>query len=135
MAPMRPHQKTRNGCKTCKQRKCDESLPVCNNCTKREIECVWGDMSPRPESTTPEQSTAVAQSNSAETSLSLWTRGESSSELLTLELMHHFTTSASYSLFPDPDASALWRTIIPQMAFDPRNGCLLQAIFAFSALH
>ncbi|KAK0207302.1 hypothetical protein IW262DRAFT_1469665 [Armillaria fumosa] len=134
MAPIRPHQKTRTGCQTCKQRKvkCDESLPVCNNCTKRGIECVWGSTSPRPES---EQSMVVAQSTSSESSLSLWTRGEVSADLLTLELMHHYSTSASYSLLPDPDATAIWRTIIPQMAFDPRNRCLLQAILAFSALH
>ncbi|KAK0185324.1 hypothetical protein F5146DRAFT_202851 [Armillaria mellea] len=133
MAPIRPHQKSRTGCKTCKQRKvkCDESLPLCNNCTKRGIECVWGNTSPRPES---EQSMVVA-SSSSEGSLSLWTRGEVSSDLLTLELMHHYSTSASYSIFSDPDASAVWRTIIPQMAFDPRNRSLLQAILAFSALH
>ncbi|SJL02827.1 uncharacterized protein ARMOST_06165 [Armillaria ostoyae] len=137
MAPMRPHQKTRTGCKTCKQRKvkCDESLPFCNNCTKRGIYCVWDNSSQRPESTTSEQSMVVAQSSSTERSLSSWTRGEGSSDLLTLELMHHYTTSTSYSLFPDPDASAVWRTVIPQMAFDPRNQYLLQAIFAFSALH
>ncbi|PBK65334.1 hypothetical protein ARMSODRAFT_978436 [Armillaria solidipes] len=137
MAPMRPHQKTRTGCKTCKQRKvkCDESLPFCNNCTKRGIECVWDNSSPRPESTTSERSMVVAQSSSTDSSLSLWTRDDGSSDLLTLELMHHYTTSASYSLFPDPDASAVWRTVIPQMAFDPRNRCLLQAILAFSALH
>ncbi|KAK0234342.1 hypothetical protein IW262DRAFT_1506575 [Armillaria fumosa] len=111
------------------------NLPVCNNCTKRDIECVWGDTSPRPESTTLEQSMVIAQSSSTKSSLLLWTRGEGSSELLTLELMHHYTTSASYSLFPDPDASTVWRTVIPQMAFDPRNGCLLQAILMFSALH
>ncbi|KAK0207300.1 hypothetical protein IW262DRAFT_1302894 [Armillaria fumosa] len=134
MAPMRPHQKTRTGCQTCKQRKvkCDESLPVCNNCIKRGIECVWGSTSPRPES---EQSMVVAQSSSSQSSLSLWKRGEVSADLLTLELMHHYSTSASYTLFPDPDASTVWRTIIPQMAFDPRNQCLLQAILAFSALH
>ncbi|KAK0491754.1 hypothetical protein EDD18DRAFT_1109503 [Armillaria luteobubalina] len=114
---------------------CDESFPVCNNCTKRDIDCVWGDTSLRPKSTTPEQSMVVAQSSSAENSLTLWTRGEGSSELLALELMCHYTTSVSYSLFPDPNASTVWRTIIPQMAFDPRNQCLLQAILAFSTLH
>ncbi|SJL02836.1 uncharacterized protein ARMOST_06174 [Armillaria ostoyae] len=77
----------------------------------------------------------VAQSSSPESSLSVWTLGEDSTDVLTLELMHHYSTSASYTLFPDPDASALWRTVIPQMAFDPRNQYLLQAILAFSALH
>ncbi|PBK84411.1 hypothetical protein ARMGADRAFT_1088439 [Armillaria gallica] len=137
MAPIRPHQKTRTGCKTCKQRKvkCDETLPFCNGCTRRGVECVWGDNSPRPEPAAPEQSMVVAQSSSTESSLSIWTLGEDSADVLTLQLMHHYSTSASYSLFPDPDASALWRTVIPQMAFDPRNQYLLQAMLAFSALH
>lgn len=137
MAPIRPHQKTRTGCKTCKQRKvkCDESLPFCNNCTRRGVECVWDKTSPRPESVAREQNMVVAPSSSTASSLSLWTLGEDSTDVLTLELMHHYSTSASYTLFPDPDASALWRTVIPQMAFDPRNQYLLQAILAFSALH
>ncbi|KAK0479509.1 hypothetical protein IW261DRAFT_1477786 [Armillaria novae-zelandiae] len=126
MAPIRPHQKTRTGCKTCKQRKvkCDESLPFCNNCTRRGVECVWDKGSPRPDS-----------SSSTASSLSMWTLGEESTDVLTLELMHHYSTSASYTLFPDADASALWRSVIPQMAFNPRNQYLLQAILAFSALH
>ncbi|KAK0479499.1 hypothetical protein IW261DRAFT_1299838, partial [Armillaria novae-zelandiae] len=118
MAPIRPHQKTRTGCQTCKQRKVKASnrhLPFCNNCTKRGVECVGGSTSPTPES---EQRMVVAQSSSAESSLTLWTRGEVSADLLTLELMHHYSTSASYSLFPDPNASVAWRTVIPQMAFD-----------------
>ncbi|KAK0234335.1 hypothetical protein IW262DRAFT_1452888 [Armillaria fumosa] len=137
MAPIRPHQKTRTGCKTCKQRKvkCDESLPLCNNCTRRGVECVWDKTTPRPESVAREQNMVVAQSSSTESSLPIWTLGEDSTDVLTLELMHHYSTSASYTLFPDPDASALWRTVIPQMAFDPRNQYLLQAILAFSALH
>ncbi|KAK0185318.1 hypothetical protein F5146DRAFT_1072383 [Armillaria mellea] len=137
MAPIRPHQKTRTGCKTCKQRKvkCDESLPFCNNCTRRGVECIWDKASPRPGSAAREQNMVVAQSSSTESSLSIWTLGEESTDVLTLELMHHYSTSASYSLFPDPDASALWRTLVPQMAFDPRNQYLLQVILAFSALH
>ncbi|KAI2821452.1 transcriptional regulator family: Fungal Specific TF [Aspergillus niger] len=33
--------KTRNGCLRCKQRriKCDETLPVCNQCTRKRFEC------------------------------------------------------------------------------------------------
>ncbi|KAK0209327.1 hypothetical protein DFS33DRAFT_526661 [Desarmillaria ectypa] len=137
MAPIRPHQKSRSGCNTCKQRKvkCDEAIPICNNCTKRCVECVWGISFPKPESTTPEQSMVVAQSSSTEGFLSPWALGEGSSDLLTLELMHHYSTVTSYSLCSDPDVTTVWRDIIPRMAFDPHNQCLLQAILAFSALH
>ena len=35
------HQKSRNGCTTCKKRrvKCDEQKPVCGNCTKLKLDC------------------------------------------------------------------------------------------------
>nr|QEO75748.1 UPC2 [Candida tropicalis] len=35
------HQKSRNGCSTCKRRrvKCDEQKPVCGNCTKLKLDC------------------------------------------------------------------------------------------------
>ena len=35
------HQKSRNGCSTCKKRrvKCDEQRPVCGNCTKLKLDC------------------------------------------------------------------------------------------------
>ncbi|KAK0450492.1 uncharacterized protein EV420DRAFT_737289 [Desarmillaria tabescens] len=123
MAPMRPHQKTRTGCKTCKQRKvkCDETLPICNNCTKRGVDCVWNDPDPTQESTMQGQIPLAEQSDS--------------SDPLTLEIMHHYSISTSYTLCSDPDASEVWRTIIPQMAFKPQSQCLLNAILAISALH
>ncbi|KAK0197502.1 hypothetical protein F5146DRAFT_49530 [Armillaria mellea] len=49
--------------------------------------------------------------------------------------MHHYSTSASYSISPDSGAAAVWRSSVPKMAFDPQNHCLLHAILAFSALH
>lgn len=34
-----------SGCVSCKKRKikCDENKPCCNNCTKRNLECIWRD--------------------------------------------------------------------------------------------
>ncbi|KAK0502877.1 hypothetical protein EDD18DRAFT_1135475 [Armillaria luteobubalina] len=53
-----------------------------------------------------------------------WT-GTGSSDLLTLELMHHYSTS-----------TALLSSLRSRrMAFDPHNQCLLHAILALSALH
>ncbi|KAK0502876.1 hypothetical protein EDD18DRAFT_609826 [Armillaria luteobubalina] len=133
MAPIRPHHKTRSGCKSCKQRKvkCDEDFPTCQNCTKRGIECVW---SPKHDAKQPGGSILVEQSSFSHSKRPV-AGSTSSSDLLTLELMHHFSTSASYSISSDPDAAATWRSIVPKMAFDPQNHCLLHAILAFSALH
>ncbi|KAG7452925.1 uncharacterized protein BT62DRAFT_989937 [Guyanagaster necrorhizus] len=140
MAPIRPHHKTRSGCKTCKQRKvkCDEGLPVCKNCTRRGMECAWNNTSTTHESTALERSTVAKESSflkeGSPLTVSKWT-GPGPSDLLKLELMHHYATSASHSLSSDPDASRVWRNIVPKMAFVPQNQCLLHAILAFSALH
>ncbi|KAH7346477.1 hypothetical protein BKA65DRAFT_502535 [Rhexocercosporidium sp. MPI-PUGE-AT-0058] len=41
MATRRPHRKSRLGCKRCKVRrmKCDETHPICMNCSKHDLEC------------------------------------------------------------------------------------------------
>ncbi|KAH6713862.1 hypothetical protein BKA61DRAFT_606686 [Leptodontidium sp. MPI-SDFR-AT-0119] len=51
MATRRPHRKSRLGCKRCKVRrmKCDETHPICMNCSKHDLEC---DFSP-PKDRTP----------------------------------------------------------------------------------
>ncbi|KAH8824026.1 hypothetical protein DL96DRAFT_1818724 [Flagelloscypha sp. PMI_526] len=44
MAPIKSHNKSRTGCRTCKKRKvkCDESsFPRCRNCTYRGVGCDW----------------------------------------------------------------------------------------------
>ncbi|KAK0188037.1 hypothetical protein F5146DRAFT_1226388 [Armillaria mellea] len=141
MPAIRPHQKTRRGCKTCKKRKvkCDEELPKCKNCAKRGIECVWINIPQRASSVVSGTSTAAdaATTNSHENPPSTISRrtGTSSLDLLTLELMHHYATDTSHSLSSDLASISLWQTVIPKIAFDPKNQCLLHAILAMSALH
>ena len=50
-----------------------------------------------------------------------------------LRLMHHFTTSAHRSIAPSPGAVAVWRDLVPQLAFE--YDFLLHGVLAFSALH
>ncbi|KAK3330747.1 hypothetical protein B0H66DRAFT_73693 [Apodospora peruviana] len=44
------HRKSRNGCKSCKSRrvKCDETRPVCANCTRLGLACLWPNTSGTP---------------------------------------------------------------------------------------
>ncbi|KAK0451297.1 uncharacterized protein EV420DRAFT_1560133 [Desarmillaria tabescens] len=135
MPPIRPHRKTRNGCKTCKQRKvkCDEEFPICKNCTRRCIECVWIDTPPY-HSLVPATSPRTP-SSSPETSPSTITGTTGSFDLLTLELIHRYSTTTSHTLASDPVTSNVWTTIVPKLVFDPRNQCLLYAVLAVSALH
>ncbi|KAK0487512.1 hypothetical protein IW261DRAFT_1448227 [Armillaria novae-zelandiae] len=140
MSTIRPHHKTRSGCKTCKRRKvkCDEELPECKNCATRGIECVWINIPQRANSVVSGISSAdAASTRSHESPPSTISRrtGTSSFDLLTLELMHHYSTDTSHSLSSDHASISLWRTVIPKIAFDPKNQCLLHAILAMSALH
>ncbi|KAG7449131.1 uncharacterized protein BT62DRAFT_929123 [Guyanagaster necrorhizus] len=99
--------------------KCDEERPMCKNCTRRGIECVW--INPAPSIHPP---STVSRHT-----------GAGSFDLLTLELMHHYAAATSHSLSSDPAAASVWRIVIPKIAFNPKNQCLLCAILAMSALH
>ncbi|KAK0445456.1 hypothetical protein EV421DRAFT_2034496 [Armillaria borealis] len=140
MPPIRPRNKTRSGCKTCKQRKvkCDEELPMCKNCTRRGVECVWINDTPQLEhdSAAPGTSTQAA-SRPYENPPSTISRctGELSFDILDLQLLHHYATATSYSLSSDPATASVWRNTVPKLAFDVKNQCLLHAILALSALH
>ncbi|CZT45861.1 uncharacterized protein RSE6_06217 [Rhynchosporium secalis] len=50
MATRRPHRKSRLGCKRCKVRrmKCDETHPICMNCSKHDLECDFNPSKDRP---------------------------------------------------------------------------------------
>ena len=50
-----------------------------------------------------------------------------------LRLMHHFTVSAHRAIAPSQGAVAVWRELIPQLAFE--YDFLLHGILAVSALH
>ncbi|KAF9019387.1 hypothetical protein BDZ89DRAFT_320319 [Hymenopellis radicata] len=127
MAPIRQHHKTRTGCRTCRQRKvkCDERSPVCNNCSRREVECVWTDNGTPPKSSTvgPAEYLPVVVASS------------SAIDFMNLELMHHFTHYTCLTLQQHPDAVEVWRTVAPSLTFSGNSTFLLHAMLAVSSLH
>ncbi|KAK0211950.1 hypothetical protein IW262DRAFT_1467359 [Armillaria fumosa] len=137
MAPIRPHHKSRKGCKTCKQRKvkCGEEHPICENCTKRGIECVWNDVNTLRHDSVLETSTHTVSGppGNLPSIVSTWT--DSSFDVLTLELIHHYATITSHTLSFDPVATNAWKNVVPKLAFAPGNRFLLYAVLAVSALH
>ncbi|KAK0204535.1 hypothetical protein DFS33DRAFT_1320991 [Desarmillaria ectypa] len=128
MAPIRPHHKTRSGCKTCKRHKvkCGEEFPTCKNCARRGIDCVW--------ISTSQHGSVDPGTYRAPPTIS-WRAGAAAFDLLDLELMHHYATATSTSFSSDPATASVWTTIVPKIALDPKNSYLLHAILAISALH
>lgn len=135
MAPIRTHTKSRRGCKTCRNRKvkCDETSPICSNCAKREIECIWE--TPNTFPTIP-PSTSIVSSHTEPRPLRFMFDADSTAlDFMALELMHHYTESTCYTVFHHPDMLHVWKSVIPNMAFTSSCPFLLHAILSVSALH
>ncbi|PBL02953.1 hypothetical protein ARMGADRAFT_279147 [Armillaria gallica] len=129
---MRHHSKTRTGCKTCRRRKikCDEESPICNNCTKRQIECIWEraeDKRPAPLAVGPHRMPSTSGQPPSE--------GGDVLDILGLELIHHYTSSTCFTFCRDQARTEIYRSKLPTLAFHEGNSFLLHALLAVSALH
>ncbi|KIY67879.1 hypothetical protein CYLTODRAFT_454088 [Cylindrobasidium torrendii FP15055 ss-10] len=123
---IRPHKKTKTGCKTCRKRriKCDEAVPYCGNCQKRDVECVWDEKNPT-QGINQQLSVARNPSPPGELPLNL------------LETMHHYSTISCFTLegYGSTSTTAFWKGTVPSLAFDQHAHQLLQAVMAFSSFH
>ncbi|KAL1963330.1 hypothetical protein VTN77DRAFT_8451 [Rasamsonia byssochlamydoides] len=152
----RSHRKSRTGCLQCKRRKvkCDETKPVCKNCLRHATagECSFVSVSSsrssshsahRPDdvslSTTSPQvsaSTPMSATNSASTPSTAALRPRAlppELAVLDLELLHHYSTSTSYTLSRHPTLQTVWRIRAPQIGFS--SDFVLRGILAIAALH
>ncbi|TVY73294.1 Sterol uptake control protein [Lachnellula suecica] len=147
----RSHRKVRTGCRTCKRRKikCDEGRPSCWNCIKHSVTCDFLPSSSSSGGTPKSQGYATTPSPQTNPSFvretGVWAApgiglpyGSESGELPELnihdlELLHHFTVSTALSMTADTVVRTLWRTKIPQIAFQHRF--LMRGMLAISALH
>ncbi|KAF2761024.1 putative C6 transcription factor [Pseudovirgaria hyperparasitica] len=142
----RSHRKSKTGCLQCKTRKvkCDESKPICNNCTKHGIDCMYKVASASsPQVTTPSGSNTNASPQGA---LPDRTPGQIHREhhhgptaappdlnLLEMELLHNYSTATAYTLSRNPVLQNIWRKQVPQVAFGAVY--CLRGILALSAYH
>lgn len=57
--------------------------------------------------------------------------------MLELRLLHNYTAATAKTLASNdtPEMEAAWMTSVPEMAFQSSSNCLLDAVFAVSALH
>ncbi|PSN66736.1 hypothetical protein BS50DRAFT_372584 [Corynespora cassiicola Philippines] len=143
MPVKRPHKKSRYGCNRCRERrvKCDEALPRCSTCMKRNETCEYTRQplsctdsnkhdSP-PESASGSTHSAdpelINPSIAAPNSTSRW----ASVRLNELYLMHHWCTRTCHSFTSKYEE--LSREFVPREAF--RHGYLMDALLAVTALH
>ncbi|KAJ9155173.1 hypothetical protein NKR23_g1663 [Pleurostoma richardsiae] len=123
MMTRRSHAKSRNGCRTCKQRrvKCDESGPPCTNCAIRGLSCAYGP--------------TLARRSHPETSLqtSNWEVSKPSRKLLELELMHRWSTSTYSTFSTNPAELHVLQVELPRDAM-MRYEFMLNGIYAMAAL-
>ncbi|GFF40692.1 Sterol uptake control protein [Aspergillus udagawae] len=151
--PRLAHRKSRNGCQRCRARrvKCDEARPVCRDCHRHGVACVYDRSEGQPHtaqtksqrsSPHPDRSkivlagsheTATAGATTAPCSCLQWESGYQA--YTELRLLHHFTIGTSLT-FPGAHLQSIkdcWSIEVPKLAFVYRP--LLYAIFAISALH
>ncbi|KAJ5501671.1 hypothetical protein N7453_006488 [Penicillium expansum] len=125
--PRLAHRKSRTGCQRCRARRRDESRPVCRDCHRHGIPCVYD--RPAEEGAFP-PSTGI-QSRPPEPSPS----DPGNDAHMELRLLHHFTLFTSATM-PGAHLKRIkdcWSIDVPRLAFSYKP--LLHAIFAISALH
>ncbi|KAK7039116.1 hypothetical protein VNI00_010301 [Paramarasmius palmivorus] len=137
---IRPHTKVRTGCKTCKRRhiKCDEYKPICNNCVQRKIPCVWQETKGNTRSKRRRRQLNVkgveeVRDKALVSSPQLLKQPTSHLDVITLELVHHYTVHGSSALCSNVDFTFTCRTAIPKLSFT--NLFLWHAMLSSTALH
>lgn len=160
----RVHRKSRLGCQECKRRKikCDESLPVCLNCVRRDTECSYtlhgrhlesasfghspaGDS---PDSSDCQQSllsTLIDQKTQLEVMLKRLEALETEVEQLRevqhsavlhhseVELLRHYLLMTTNNEFQEESSHSFWRVGLLEMGFSKLH--VLHLILGFAALH
>lgn len=119
MLPRKRYHKVRGACLICKRRKvrCSLERPVCYNCNRLARLCAYSDQTNLQSSVSSPSETGTFQPNST----------------LEIELMHHYTAFTSLAISNNPTLTALWRDVVPTIAF--RHQFLLQGMFAAAAQH
>ncbi|KAH3660042.1 hypothetical protein OGAPHI_007247 [Ogataea philodendri] len=149
------HKKSRKGCATCKKRrvKCDEGRPICANCNRMGIDCVYTTPASRPQGTQQPAKPALHAANTLETPIIIQEPSLSPNmisdppptqtlaydthqtlNMLDLRLMYHYTTKV-WTTITDAGISdsKIWSEEIPMLAF--KYPFLMHSVLAFSATH
>ncbi|KPM36284.1 hypothetical protein AK830_g10281 [Neonectria ditissima] len=133
MIARRTHRKSRLGCSECKKRhiKCDESRPVCLNCSKTDRNCSFVHLAASVPAQSPASSSPASQIRSE--AASEYTDAPAAN-MVQLELLVHFTSCDSIGF---SEILPKGHLISPSKIVEEALGCdyLMNEILAFSARH
>ncbi|KAF2660022.1 hypothetical protein K491DRAFT_106953 [Lophiostoma macrostomum CBS 122681] len=148
MTLRKAHHKTKAGCTTCKKRriKCDESRPICYNCSRRSLDCTYPqlpqkagsggqvlvfskDAGTRPQQPAKAISPPVLLDTLSQTGL---LEGVPNSLIpMYKKLLHHFVVETSTTVAPN--SQDVWPRAVPQLTSS--HGFVLDGVFALTSLH
>lgn len=126
------HSKSRHGCGTCKQSKvrCDLQRPICKRCARLERPCSFANEDTAYLAVPPQQSLSASSKSTTDSKDSAEL---TSTAILDLELMHHYSTAVCFTLADKEEILSAWQFEVPKFAF--RHEFLLHGLLALSALH
>ncbi|KAF4334790.1 C6 finger domain protein [Fusarium beomiforme] len=121
------HKKSRTGCQQCRSRrvKCDESKPICSNCSRLSLPCVYDRTSSSPRSTKP------SASSPANTVVEI--PESESRRRRELRLFYQYITDTGPSLALDDVSNHFWVTALCRLALE--SDSLLYCMYMITALH
>ncbi|KAL7783657.1 hypothetical protein V8C37DRAFT_406565 [Trichoderma ceciliae] len=132
------HKKTRTGCQRCRARrvKCDESKPICNNCTRLDLDCGYG--YPSAPNSSQDDSTQSSTSPSGGDGLIdsdgvIQPAETGSRRKLELELLYHYSTETGPSIGTEKSAQQFLGPVMCRAAL--QSDAVLYAVCMLSALH
>ncbi|KAF5129961.1 Sterol regulatory element-binding protein ECM22 [Metarhizium anisopliae] len=136
------HKKSRTGCQRCRARrvKCDEAKPICSNCTRLHLTCLYdrvkpADHAPPPPLSSPSSSSSpsAAAKETADPGSAADPPESEARRKLELSLFYQYLSETGPSIAVDEASLPLWADKVPQLAL----GCnaLLYSLFLVAALH
>ncbi|OPB36259.1 Zn2Cys6 transcriptional regulator [Trichoderma guizhouense] len=131
------HKKCRTGCQRCRVRrvKCDEAKPICNNCTRLDLECGYGPLPIAPsniESSSTSATPGVGGSLVDVEGIPPLPETEARRKL-ELELFYHYFTETAPTVGGDKFAQSFMGPVICRAAL--KSDAVMYGVCMLSALH
>ncbi|PNP43618.1 hypothetical protein TGAMA5MH_04590 [Trichoderma gamsii] len=133
------HRKTRTGCKRCRVRrvKCDETRPICNNCTRLDLDCDYAHSSAKRKGNENNSAQSPASLSCGECVINsdgvVQPQETTARRKLELELLYHYSTEVGPAHNADKFSQKFLGPFTCQAAL--QSDAVLYAVCMVAALH